>query len=373
MNLGFYRNTLKLIYKVPFNYLCYHLNYVWTLPLSLTFSVTYKCNFRCKTCNIWKDSNGENELDLLQIDKIFHSLGNSLYWITLDGGEPFLRKDLAEICKVIYRNCKPAIINIPSNGSLSEETISSVEKILKLCPDTVLIINLSLDHIGDKHDEIRGAKGAFSRLLNTYDGLKDIKSSFLRVGVNTVISNYNIKDWELICSFVKKIQPDSHIFEIAQLRDEFRNKNLNNIVPEEQSALSLLKQLSKLINIANNTVIGKCLKIIRKYYYSLIEKNIIRKRQNIPCFAGIASAYISPYGKVWTCSNNEWLMGDLREYSFNLKQLWIAKAARDERKSIKSNKCFCLQVNTNYINLLHSPLYLGKLSYDCCFGDRRGF
>lgn len=365
--VGIYKNMLKVIPRILFNYLSCHFNYISTLPASLTFSVSYKCNFRCKTCNIWKDCNIENELDLSQIDKIFHSLGKSLYWVTLDGGEPFLRRNLAEICELIYKNCKPTIINIPSNGSLTEQTISCVERILQLCPDTNLIINLSLDHIAEKHDAIRGFQGAFNCLLNTYKGLRYIKHPLLRVGINTVVSDYNIKDLEIIQSFVRDLKPDSHLFEVAQLRDEFRNKDFNNIVPQEQDTLLLLQQLSKSTGIVNNSAIGKCLHIIRRHYYSLIEENFVRKQQNTRCFAGTSSAYILPDGKVWACCNHDWLMGDLKEYDFNFNAFWNNKTARSIRQYIKENKCFCMQANANYLNLLHSPKHLAKISCDILF------
>lgn len=358
----------RIIPKIPFNYLGRCFNFTLTLPMSLTFSVTYKCNSKCKTCNIWKNNYVINELDLTQIENIFCSLGKSLRWITIDGGEPFLRKDLADICDIIYKNCKPAIINIPSNGSLSEETVVTVKRILRLCPDTHLIINLSLDHhIGEKHDEIRNSLDSFQCLLKTYQGLKSIGHPRLRLGINTVISNYNIKDWETIYFFGKKLEPNSHLFEIAQLRDEFRNKDLNYIVPSKENSIPLFKKLLYLTQISKKTLPGRCLHAMRKNYYSFVKKTIILGRQVIPCFAGIASAYILPDGKVWACCNNAWLMGDLKEYNFDFKKLWHAKSAKYIRKCVKKNKCFCLQVNTNYLNLLHSPVYFSKLIYDALF------
>ena len=354
----------KIIPRIPLNYLARYFNSILTLPVSLTFSVTYKCNFRCKTCNIWKNHYAGEELDLSQIDKVFHSLGKSLYWITIDGGEPFLRKDLADICAIIYKNCRPKILNIPSNGSLPTETIDTVERILRLCPAANLIINLSLDHIEEKHDVIRGHPGSFQRLLETYNGLRHIGHPRLRVGINTVISNYNIKDWERIYLFVKELKPDSHLFEIAQLRDEFRNRELGYIVPPKEESISLFEKLLYLKQVNKKSILGRYLHSIRKNYYSLIEKTIICARQIVPCFSGIASAYILPDGKIWACCNNEWLMGNLKEYDFDFRKLWGQKSAENMRKRIKRNKCFCLQVNSSYLNLLHSPFYSGKLIFD---------
>ena len=45
------------------------------------------------------------------------------------------------------------------------------------CPDAAIIINLSIDAIGEKHDDIRGSKGSFERVIETYKGLRSIKKT----------------------------------------------------------------------------------------------------------------------------------------------------------------------------------------------------
>jgi molybdenum cofactor biosynthesis enzyme MoaA len=54
-------------------------------------------------CNIWKkSSSGQKELRVNEIEDIFaDSLLSKLEWIQLSGGEPFLRKDIAEIVCVL--------------------------------------------------------------------------------------------------------------------------------------------------------------------------------------------------------------------------------------------------------------------------------
>ena len=52
-------------------------------PLNLTFSVTYRCNSTCKTCNVWKKR--VEDLTLPEYVKIFKDFGPSLYWATFSG------------------------------------------------------------------------------------------------------------------------------------------------------------------------------------------------------------------------------------------------------------------------------------------------
>ncbi|KPK99061.1 MAG: hypothetical protein AMJ95_01205 [Omnitrophica WOR_2 bacterium SM23_72] len=353
---------LRTILKIPFNYLGRFLNFPFVLPISIAFAVTYRCNSRCKTCNIWKYPSNE-EMNLNEINRLFRSLGNSFSWITLSGGEPFLRDDLTEICRIIYSNCHPYFINIATNGSLPDRVITCVKKILKDCPKTKLTINLSIDGIGENHDNTRGLPGNFDSFKKTYHGLKSLKTNRLRLGLYTILSDYNISGWEGIFAFGKELSPDSHFFEIAQIRDEFKNQGLNQFMSSKGQGIEFFKKLYSFKNTDKNGVGEYLIHALRISYYSVVSKTIFLNRQIIPCFAAFATCYILPDGKVWACSNRERIMDDLREYKLDFRKLWRSKDSQRIREYIKKEKCFCLQANANYLNLLHSPTYLTKLIY----------
>src|ERR1700722_12511538 len=73
--------------------------------------VTNHCNFRCSHCFI--DFSPKKDLTLASYQKLGHEVG-PLFWLDIAGGEPFLRKDLAEIVASFDAN----VVQIPSNGSL---------------------------------------------------------------------------------------------------------------------------------------------------------------------------------------------------------------------------------------------------------------
>ncbi len=143
------------------------------LPINYTVSVTYRCNSRCKTCNIYKDK--VEEFTVEEYKKIFKKIGKSAYWITISGGEPFLRRDLYEIIAAIYKYSKPKIINIPTNGLLHKTIPAVVTKIAKNCPQSTIIINISIDALGDHDDKIRGVRYAYARAFNTYQKVEGFK------------------------------------------------------------------------------------------------------------------------------------------------------------------------------------------------------
>src|SRR5436190_9500919 len=211
----------KVLPEIPVLKASYATGHMIRLPVNITVSVSYRCNSRCKTCNVWLLPN--DDLTLVEWDLVFESLGTSPYWFTFSGGEPTLRKDLPEMVGSAVRHCRPGIINIPTNGIQAKIIPGRVEKVLQAAPGSEVIINLSLDGVGDRHDQIRGVKGNFVRAMRTYAGLKALKGRYknFTLGVHTVISNFNVDDFENIYNFVRnEMQPDSFISEIAEERVE---------------------------------------------------------------------------------------------------------------------------------------------------------
>ena len=104
----------KVLPEIPALKASYATGHMLRLPVNITVSVSYRCNSRCKTCNVWLLPN--DDLTLPEWDRVFESLGHAPYWFTFSGGEPTLRKDLPDMVASAYRHCRPGIINIPTNG-----------------------------------------------------------------------------------------------------------------------------------------------------------------------------------------------------------------------------------------------------------------
>ncbi|MBI4778179.1 radical SAM protein [Candidatus Desantisbacteria bacterium] len=319
-------------------------------PMSLTVSVTYRCNSRCKTCNVY--ARQADELSVEELSKIFKSIGQDVYWLTISGGEPFLRKDIVEICKSAYENCSPRIINIPTNGILSKIIPGRVEEILQACAESEVIINLSLDGIGKEHDEIRNVKGNFDRAMETYEGLRRLKYPNLTLGIHTVISKFNVTEIPEIYKYVvSSLKPDSFITEIAEQRVELDTMGAD-ITPSFEDYSRAVDFLSERIKENKFSGISRVTQGFRLQYYELVKKILKQRRQIIPCYAGFASAQIAPDGDVWTCCVRASSMGNLREAGYDLKRVWFSRQAEVLRKGIKKGECYCPLANAAYTNML---------------------
>ncbi|MDI6738342.1 MAG: radical SAM protein, partial [Nanoarchaeota archaeon] len=86
-------------------------------PINLTLYVTNKCNANCRHCFYKSELNIEKEeISLSQIEKIAKTLKHPLATLMLSGGEPFLRNDIVEVCKIFLKHNKTRRITISTNG-----------------------------------------------------------------------------------------------------------------------------------------------------------------------------------------------------------------------------------------------------------------
>ncbi len=348
-----------MIHKIPAYWLMRRFGSPKTTPINLTVSITYRCNSRCLTCNIWNKKG--DELTAEEFSKIFKSIGK-VYWTTLSGGEPFLRDDITPICKHLYDNCKPKIINIPTNGIL-ENIPERVSEIAAYCSGSKIIVNLSLDGVGSKHDEIRGVSGNFNKTINTFRRLMMLKKKHenLTVGFHTVLSKYNAGSVPELFNYIKTLEPDSYILEIAEERQELGTigSGITPSIEEYSKATDLLNQQTKNTRFSG---VSKITQAFRREYYQLAKKTLENKKQTIPCYAGFASGQIAPNGDVWFCCVKALPVGNLRENNYDFRKIWFSEKADELRKPIKNKECFCPLANAAYTNMLANPTTMIKVS-----------
>ena len=342
-------------------------------PLVLTFSVTNRCNSKCKTCNVWKNPNkSSEELRLDEIEKIFQSMGK-LYFLNMSGGEPFLRNDIAEIIALGQRYLSPNLVHIPSNGLLTEVIEKRVTEILEsLSKKTFLTIKLSLDGVGEAHDEIRGISGNFEKMIATYSRLDKLRQDYpnFHLGFNTITSKFNINNLEGIAEYARSLNPDSYVTEVAENRSELFNL-ADDITPDSETYKQLILQFreSTKENLRSRRSISKYTEASRLVYYDYVVKILRQKRQVLPCYAGFSNVHLSPFGDVWPCcilAYNQ-SMGNIRDFDCNFNKLWNSSKAKSVRQHIKAGNCYCPMANQSYSNMLCNTTAMAKVAKNLLF------
>jgi len=326
-----------------------------SLPFSLVASVTFRCNSRCRTCNIWRKQS--EEMTLAEWQQFFSRLGRSLLYLTFSGGEPFLRRDLPDIVTAAYESCAPAAITIPTNGLLGERLVEDVDRIARGCPGSNVGINLSLAGLGPGHDDIRGVPGNWEKALRTWEGLKRLEQPNLTLSIHTVVSRFNVERLAAVQEGLLALGPHTYITEIAEQRRELGTLGAD-IAPSPEQYHQAVTILEEGLAAQDSAGFSAITQAFRRRYYRLADRIVRERRQVIPCYAGWASGHIGPDGDVWTCCTRAEPIGNVRETCYDLRPIWFGERAENLRQSIRARECACPMANAAYTNMLLDPASL---------------
>jgi len=354
------RSPLLLAAKLPLYQAFRRFGRPKLLPFSIVVSVSFRCNSRCRTCDIWRKPNDDMAVE--EWRRVFQSLGHAPYYVTFTGGEPFLRADLDELVIAAYESMRPGYITIPTNGLLSDRIVERVERMCQKCPDTEIGINLSLDDVGERHDDIRGIAGNWTRSLETWQRLKAIQPHYsnLVLTIHTVISRFNIRRFHAIYEELQKLAPDSYITEVAEERVELDTVHWGITPPAEEYA-EVADFLSERARRAPARGIARITQAFRAQYYQLAKRTLFERTQVIPCYAGWASAHIAPNGDLWSCCIRAESTGNLRQVNYDFRKVWFSSEMDRLRRSIANKECWCPMANAAYANMLLHPPTVAKV------------
>jgi MoaA/NifB/PqqE/SkfB family radical SAM enzyme len=350
---------LELLPKLPLYWSYYHLGWPRMLPFSIVVSVSYRCNSKCKTCDVWRKPN--DDMSIEEWRKVFAKLGHSPFYLTFTGGEPFLRADLHEMVIAGAELCRPGGITIPTNGLLTKRILDRVDQICAAAPHSQIGINLSLDGIGEEHDEIRQVPGNWERAMTTWEGLKALQGQHknLLLSVHTVVSKFNTGRIRDIVEGLAFLEPDSYITEVAEERVELDTVGWD-ITPSPEAYGPIADYLSARARATptGGRRLARFTQAFRAQYYQLAKRVLQEQTQVIPCQAGWASGHIAPNGDIWTCCIRAEPVGNLRQTDYDLRPIWFERVGQMGRlrKSIAAKECACPMANASYANmLLHAP------------------
>lgn len=161
------------------------------LPQTLIFFVTSRCNARCDFC-LYKDSvdhptRRAEELTVEEVTAIAEAYG-PLHFLALSGGEPFVRRDIGEICSAFIERCGTSVIDIPSNFAYGDVMLDAIEPLVAANPEVLVELQFSVDDLGARHDLSRGVVGLFDSAIETFHRLEAVRRTYgnLSLKVNVV-------------------------------------------------------------------------------------------------------------------------------------------------------------------------------------------
>lgn len=324
-------------------------------PIQLVLFVTDRCNARCSHCFNWRALNqGADLLSPEELATLSKELG-TLLTVSLSGGEPFLRPDLARVVGLF-----PGAGNvfIPTNGLNPERVEREVRSMLETQRAAPLVVSLSLDGPPALHDRIRGVPGNYTRLLETYRALAALKREAgdrLRLKAGTVLCNLNVHALPELIGRVKNEMPDVDFHDFEILRGEPPDgslaaptvADLERVKPHVFAVWERSAFFGKSHPLRSWLALG-----IKRFLFTLHIETLRQKRQLIPCYAGRTSAVIDEKGNLSFCELRE-KIGNVRETPF--AELWRSRKAESVRASIERGDCHCVHSCFQQKNVFLNP------------------
>ncbi len=317
---------------------------------SVFLFVTSTCNSLCRTCFYWDELNQGRDLTFAQIERLsqtapeFHKL-----WIS--GGEPFLRKELAEIIELFYRNNRVRHINLPTNGLLPAKVESVIDHLLERCPELVIDLNFSLDGLANTHDAIRGVPNNFQKSVATMEmaAARWKGDRRLRCNVVTCVTSENYRELVALgLQMMREADADGHYFEIIRgnpLDAELKKLPRAELIElhrrlmwfHEKYAERLFRSLPQPArSLARAYYLGNI-----KFHFQLHEQNhYSNKSWPMPCTAGKTTVVIDHDGHFRGCELRSKL-GRVQEFDFDLGAVLRSPAMQQEIAAIPAAQCWC--------------------------------
>lgn len=302
-------------------------NACFSLPYSIFWEVTSKCNLRCKHCFYTGDDkffNAEDDLSSDEIIKLTDFLIDEIGIIDfiLIGKEPLLKENILDIIK--HLKSKSVYLKLQTNAILLSDNM--VEFLKNTLNPNADIVQISLDGVNEKtHDEIRG-QGTFKK---TIASIKKLIKNEINVVISYTVNSVNVKDLPDFYEMGK----DLKIKQVLLGRFEPNRHGHEYLVPDKKDVIIYLSKLLQKNNANYAFYIQPSLlkifsfldfeegKILLDDYVS---RNEVPENSRLKCHRD-DRIMIAANGDVYLCpstrtESKEFSLGNIRKQSF--EEIW---------------------------------------------------
>lgn len=290
--------------------------------LNGTVIVTYRCNARCSMCNRYKEpSRPEEEISIDTIKKL-----PKMYFTNITGGEPFIRTDLKEIVKELYKKSDRIVIS--TNGFFTDRIVNLAKEFPQVG------IRISIEGLEDTNNEIRGLENGYQRGYQTLKKL--VEMGMKDVGFGMTVQDRNAADLVPLYRLSNEMGME---FATASLHNSFYFVENTNRIHDRPA---VAQNFEDLINELLKSRTPK--KWFRAYFNHGLINYIYGQERLLPCDMSFDTFFIDPYADVMPCNGTreKEVMGNLNRQSW--EELWNSGQAQEVRKKVRccDRKCWMI-------------------------------
>lgn len=303
-------------------------------PLKVNLCVTYWCQYRCQTCNIWR-RRPEGELSTSEWLR-FIERNRGLRWVDVTGGEIFLRRDLPELFDAMAASwTRLAILHFATNGFLTDQIVSTTARLAARTRARV-IVTVSLDGNEEVNDRVRGIKGGFRRQIETFRRLR--ATAGVEAVLGMTLSKHNVDGFDDTFAACARELPDLRIEDLHVNVAQRSAHYYGNAADDFAAPVDATRQALRAYRRQRRrpwTPAGW----VESRYLMHLDRFLATGTTPMPCHALRSSCFIDPFGSVYPCITDTRKVGNLRESDMSLDEVWHSAAARATQADIWNGSC----------------------------------
>jgi MoaA/NifB/PqqE/SkfB family radical SAM enzyme len=262
-------------------------------------------------------------------------------------------------------------VTLTTNAFLPDRVIPATERIFSENPRTRFNFCISIDDIGERHDAIRGVKGGFERLMETYRGAVELRRRFsnFEIHTTTVLSAFN-KDRILEVLGWIDANLETEVPEVLLVRGSPRDPASAAGVELEmyEVVARKIEEMSRR-RAGNGGFKNKIITTLSAQMSEILVKSEREKRMIVPCVAGGKLVVIRADGTVDPCEIlktlvppekrpeglTDFSLGNLRDNEYCLSDIHYSEKASRVRRFIKNTKCHCTFECALFASVIFGP------------------
>jgi len=306
-------------------------------PTVLIYNCTWVCDAKCTMCNNWKWGNRKEDMTLEQLEPVM----DSPFWgavenLNISGGEPTTRLDLPEMVEMFQRRL-PRLrkIGINTTGLTPARAIPMLTRIVKFCAEHGLLISIrvSLDGIGDVHDQVRAVKNGFDKASKTIEAMQALAKAHdnFSFGIASTIFAKNLDDAENILTWARTKELDV-VFNMLRFTDAMlHNGGLKETIGFQEREETFMRKFF-LDRVKEESVLsGQAFMYL--HYADMIANGYHR---TMPCPFQSQGLLLNPNGDLHYCENSQ-KIGNVLDDS--AETLYYKAENLMHREQIKNETC----------------------------------
>ena len=306
-------------------------------PTVLIYNCTWVCDARCTMCSNWKWGDRKTDMTLAQLEPVM----DSPFWgavenLNISGGEPTTRNDLPEMVEMFQRHL-PRLrkIGINTTGLTPHRAIPMLTRIVEFCASKGILISIrvSLDGIGDVHDQVRVVKRGFDKACKTIEAMQALakKHDNFQFGIAATIFATNMADAENILAWARTRDLDI-VFNMLRFTDAMlHNKELEAAIGFREREETFMRNFF-LDRVQEESVLsGQSFMYL--HYADMIANGYHR---TMPCPFQRQGLLLNPNGDLHYCENSE-KIGNVLEAS--AESLYFKAENLEHRQHIQDKVC----------------------------------